>query len=136
MSIYESLKKGHKVSIAKEINELSRNLAMRRNFDLNKYDLKQIFDKILNNYFVKKAIENSQNEDEIYEFKRTLFEKIKNSLDNFSKQTPTAKQIYYYISLCLEAGEKHEMIMSNFYITKEIGRLKDLINSNENENKF
>lgn len=62
-----------------------------------------------------------------------LATKLKGRFRTYGSKEPTPKQIYYYVDLCLKAGEAPRHILSNFEIGQEITRLKEEVELLESE---
>lgn len=132
--LYEDMKKGWKVNIGKDINEMVRTHVFDLGWSYTDLHTDKMYRRILDNFFVKKVIASTTENDQIEELKDFLRQKIIDSFEKFATQKPTAKQVYYYTQLCADLGEKvviyetyrplHDEIKRLLAIQKEQGKPK------------
>lgn len=127
MELYNSIKKGHKVAISKDINGVCREYFwIHEQFNEEEEAIEWCLDKIYRNYFLR-LLHNRITEKEQLELREYITERTISSFTDFSNQEPTMKQIYFYVSLCVELGEVIKPIYTNkemFYRIKELVKCK------------
>lgn len=124
-NIYNTLKQGHKVGIGTDINQRCRDFVFDYSWmDVNEETVLQITEDVIRfNYFIKQALEEVDDKEELATFRSLIYEKVVAGFENFGNQPATPNQIYYYIGLCEEVGEQYDMLTRNDSIHGEITRL-------------
>lgn len=126
--IYDSLKKGHKINIGKDINDNCRKCLINNDWDDSEVVVEAILSKIMNTNRYIHTLSEISTKEELKELKELLRDKIVESLYAFKYQKPTARQVYRYIDACSKVGEKYKKLMTNGEIWQETTRLEKEIN--------
>lgn len=140
--IYECLSRKIKIEIGKEVNQLCREYVFKNGWD-NVYD-EDVIESLVNtlskngrySIYTSAVFRGIKDEDSINEFKEFLHNKIVEAFKKFGTQNATPRQIYYYIQLCEEVGERHRVLTINKEIHTEIDRLLELRDKKKKENKL
>lgn len=135
MDIYKDVKKGHKTAITKAVNNLCREHVFSSGWDITHEDIEKIVAEASKDYFVRLVYNSYATKEEKEAFIEDIRKKAINGFEEFEAKEPTPKQIYYYVNLCFEVGEKPKTIMSNKAIFLEISRLKLKLKSIEIDEK-
>jgi len=124
-SIYKDAKKGYKIAISKAVNTAVKTHVFKDGWVLDYGSMNKMVDEVFTDYFVKIVNGSLNSTEDKAIFRGELAEKIELSYHEFSIQEPTPKQIYYYVHMCIEAGEIPRSIWDNKTMFLEIRRLKE-----------
>ena len=134
---YDTLETWEKRSLTTSMNDICRDHVMSKGWGEELTDEQYHF-KVMNIIATNRHIFNADRMSyysgtELSGIINELTERLKGKFKTYGAKEPTPRQIYFYVDLCLRAGESPQHILSNSAIGREITRLKAEIEMLESE---
>lgn len=128
MPIVKHLNPYDKRALTSTMNNLIKYHVIKKGWNLTDDSLMEMANKIIEELpditAYALGMEDIQYVDVLmYEYMSILRQRFK----LFGQKESTVRQVYYYVDLCIKAGETPRKIWTNYEIAKEIDRLKNQI---------